>query len=70
LSLDLLIEFWERQDQDPNSLHGPLARAIVEKLVEAPELRGIIEDRSVLDPHRELVDLMMTAMVPAGRHED
>jgi hypothetical protein len=33
-------------------------------------LRGIIEDRSVLDTHSELVELMMTAIVPAGRRDD
>ncbi|MCH8811554.1 MAG: GAF domain-containing protein [Gemmatimonadetes bacterium] len=70
LSLVHLIEFWERQDEDPSSLHAPLARVIVEKLDEAPELRGIIDDPSLLDTHRDLVDLMMTAMVPAGRRED
>ena len=67
LSLAHLIDFWERQDKDPSTLHAPLARVIVEKLEEAPELRGIIDDRSVLVTHRELIDLMMTAMVPAGR---
>ena len=70
LSLGRLIDFWERQDGDPSSLHAPLARVIVEKLEEAPELRGIIDDDSVLETHRELIDLMMTAMVPAGRRED
>ncbi len=70
LSLAHLIDFWERQDEDPSSLHAPLAGVIVEKLEEAPELRGIIHDRSVLETHRELIELMMTAMVPAGRHED
>ena len=70
LSLVHLIDFWERQDGDPNSLHSPLARVIVEKLEEAPELRGTIDDHSVLETHRELVELMMTAMVPAGRRDD
>ena len=70
LSLAHLIDFWERQDGDPNSLHAPLARVIVEKLQEAPELRKTIEDPSVLEAHRELIDLLMTAMVPAGRHDD
>ena len=51
LSLAHLIDFWERQDGDPSSLHAPLARVIVEKLEEASELRGIIDDDSVLDAH-------------------
>ena len=32
LSLDRLIDFWERQEEDPSSLHAPLARVIVEML--------------------------------------
>ena len=70
LSLARLSDLWERQDEDPSSLHTPLARVIVEKLEEAPELRGIIDDRSLLETHRELIDLMMTAMVPAGQRDD
>ena len=48
LSLAHLIDFWERQAGDPRSLHAPLARVIVERLDEAPELRQIIDERSVL----------------------
>ena len=70
LSLSHLIDFWERQAGDPSSLHAPSARVIVERLSEAPELRQIIDDRSVLETHRELIDLLMTAMVPAGRDDD
>ena len=70
LSLTHLIDFWEREDGDPTSLHAPLARVIVERLAEAPVLREIIDDRSALEPHRELIDLMMTAVVPAGRRDD
>ena len=40
LSLAHLIDFWERQDGDPSSLHAPLARVIVEKLEEAPGAPG------------------------------
>ncbi len=70
LSLVHLIDFWERQDEDPSSLHAPLARVILEQLEEAPELRENIDDHSVLARHRKLIDLMMTAMVPAGRRDD
>ena len=70
LSLAHLIDFWERQAGDPSSLHAPLARMIVERLDEAPELRQIIDERSVLETHAELIDLLMTAIVPAGRRDD
>ena len=70
LSLARLIDFWEHQDEHPDSLHAPLACVIIEKLDEAPELREIIHDRSLLETHQELIELMMTAMVPAGRRDD
>ena len=70
LSLVHLIEFCEQQAGDPTSLHAPLARVIVEKLEEAPELRQIIDDTSVLEQHQEFIELLMTAIVPAGRRED
>ena len=70
LSLAHLIDFWERQAADASAPDAPLARVIVEKLEKAPELRGIIEDRSVLEAHHELVELLMTAVVPAGRRDD
>ena len=70
LSLAHLVDFWEHQDEHPDSLHAPLACVIIEKLDEAPELREIIHDRSLLETHQELIELMMTAMVPAGRRDD
>ena len=70
MSLARLIDFWEHQDEHPDSLHAPLACVIIEKLDEAPELREVIHDRSLLETHQELIELMMTAMVPAGRRDD
>ena len=70
LSLAGLIDFWERQNADEGSLYSSVARVILEKLQEAPELRRAIDDPSMLDGHRELVDLMMTAMVPPARLDD
>jgi hypothetical protein len=70
LSLVHLIDFWETQSRDENSPYAAMARVIVEELESAPELRQAIDDMSVLDGHRELVDLMMTAMVPPARRDD
>jgi hypothetical protein len=70
LSLEHLIDFWQAQSDEPGSLHGPLAREIVNQLDKAPELRGVIDDPSILEAHEDLVELLMTAMVPAGRRDD
>ena len=70
LSLTHLIDFWERQSIDESSPYSALAGVIVKELEGAPELRKAIDDESVLDGHRELIDLMMTAMVPPARRDD
>ena len=70
LSLSHLIDFWESQSKDENSPYATLAAVIVKELESAPELRQPIDDESIFEGHRELVDLMMTAMVPPARRED
>jgi GAF domain-containing protein len=65
LSLEPLIRFWDEMARD-DSVRGELARALRTRLEEAPELRGPIDDLSVLDRHRSLVDALMSAVFPAA----
>src|SRR5215831_11464215 len=64
LSLAPLITFWTQVSAYREFGQGPLPGIIREKLRQAPELSGIIEDVSVLGQHQKLVDLMMSAMFP------
>src|SRR5262245_56102686 len=64
-SLSELARYWEREAEAGN----PVGRLIREKLAEAPELLGPIASRGELDRHRELVDLMMSAIVPPALRE-
>lgn len=69
LSLRLLIEFWE------NAIHSgavpAFAQGLLVQLEKAPELKKPIEDLSVLDKHRELVNFLMTAVIsPASQDQD
>ncbi len=52
LSLAHLIDFWERQDEDPNSLHAPLARVIVEK----GSVVGIVTIGDVVNAFRRVAE--------------
>ncbi len=65
LSLDALIRFWDEMARD-DSVRGELARSLQTRLQETPELRGPIEDLSVLDRHRSLLDALMSAVFPAA----
>ena len=71
LSLSSLISFWDEILAEGHSAKGAVARAIREELKGAPELLGPIEDRSVLDKHRALVDMLMSIVFPpAFWHRD
>jgi hypothetical protein len=69
LNLRLLIEYWERaidQGEVP-----AFAKELLEKIQGAPELRSPIEDFSIVEKHRTLINFLMSAVVPpAGQDTD
>src|SRR5688572_4476876 len=70
LSLGPLIDFWTRAaDGDRSPARAAIARLIGEQVRQAPGLAGPITDLAVLDRHRDLVDLLMSAEVPAALWE-
>ncbi len=62
-SLAPLIRFWDQMARE-DSVRGELARSLQTRLREAPGLQGTIEDLSVLDRHRSLLDALMSAVFP------
>ncbi len=62
LSLVPLIDFWNEASPKVETVKGALCNTIHEKLKKAPELLEPIEDLSVLERHRELVDALMTVV--------
>jgi hypothetical protein len=64
LSLEALIAFWEAAESDRDPVRGAPARSIRDELARAPELLAPIEDLSVLERHRSLVDALMSAVFP------
>src|SRR5687768_171867 len=70
LSLGPLIDFWTRAaDGDGSPARAAIARLIGEQVRQAPGLAAPITDLAVLDRHRDLVDLLMSAEVPAALWE-
>lgn len=60
--LRLLVEFWEKKLR--NSPESSWTSQLLQRIEEASELRGPLEDPSALDRHRDLVDFMMGAAIP------
>ena len=64
LSLALLIRFWEDQAKE-SSVRGEVARTVLARLQDAPELTRPIDDITLLDHHSGLVDALMSAVFPS-----
>ena len=69
LSLEPLIQFWKKLLAEGSSAKASFAKTIQEELEKAPELSGPIEDLSVLDRHRELLDLLLSVVFPAATRD-
>ncbi len=68
LSLAPLVDAWERAAAEPG-IAGDVARAVCQGLTRAPELRASIDDPSVLERHRELVEVLMSRVFPTASWE-
>ncbi len=62
-SLAPLVAFWERAARE-DSAQGAMARAIQERLRQAPELAQPVFDPDRLDAHRDLLAALMAAIFP------
>jgi GAF domain-containing protein len=69
LNLRLLVEYWERAIAS-GTIPG-FAHELSAQLAAAPELKLPIEDLSVLEKHRTLVNFLLTAVIsPANQEEE
>ena len=64
LSLAPLVRFWTQLSAYSELGRGPLPGIVRERIKQAPELSAVVDDVSVIAKHRQLVDLMMSAMFP------
>jgi GAF domain-containing protein len=66
-SLGPLIDFWTQAGADESPACAAIARLVADEVAQAPGLAGTITDLSLLERHRHLVDLLMSAeFAPAG----
>lgn len=68
LSFEPLIEFW-LEAYAQSATRGRIAATLRSELERTPELRGPVDDPAILDRHRDLVELLMTAAVPPATWE-
>jgi GAF domain-containing protein len=65
-SLRPLIDFWTRAAADPSSARAAVARLVREEIGKAPALAEPITDPTVLERHRDLVEVLMSAEIPTA----
>ena len=68
ITLEPLIDFWTRA-ADGDSIKGALARMVADQVKQAPELLETITRCEVLARHRDLLDILMTAVFPPASWE-
>jgi hypothetical protein len=69
LSLRPLIDFWTRARDDVSPARAAIARLVGEQIQQAPGLADPITDLAILERHRDLVDLLMSAEFPLALWE-
>lgn len=62
LSLDLIINFWEKEIHNSNPYKRKHAVYVISEIDRVPEIRGQISDLSLLKKHKHLVELIMSAV--------
>ncbi len=67
LNLRLLIEYWEKAIRDGEVPIG--GNQLLEYLAGAPELREPIEDPSILEKHKAIINFLMSAVIPAANED-
>lgn len=66
-SLVKLMEFWEKKaNESPDGCERDYASSLVNKVKSIPELNGIIEDYTVLEKNRLLIDGLISAIFPSA----
>jgi hypothetical protein len=68
ISLRPLIDFWTRA-ADGGSAKGALARMVADEVKKAPELLAPITSCATIAQHKELLDVLMTAVFPTASWE-
>ncbi|HEX5170297.1 MAG TPA: GAF domain-containing protein [Cyclobacteriaceae bacterium] len=64
LNLRLLIDFWEQKLKEGKAPF--FASQLLEKVASAPEIRGPIDDINNLSEYKDLIEILISAVIPPG----
>src|SRR5690606_30049206 len=62
-----LIEFWENELSHSNAFRLELIKISLEKIKQIPELNNLIDDYSILDKYKDVIDLLMAVIYPSAQ---
>jgi hypothetical protein len=69
LSLGPLAALWTRDAGRDGTVVGSIVRVVQDALARTPELLEPIQDLTILERHRELLDVLMAKLIPAASWE-
>src|SRR3970282_28078 len=66
LSFKPLIEFWEKELLHSNVYKSELVKISLEKIKRIQELNNPVEDYSIIEKYKDMIDLLMAVIYPAA----
>ncbi len=69
LSLVPILDYWYELAQDGNHIKSAMAKAMIKQVEKVPELLVPIEDHSLLQDHKELIEALLSILFPIGTME-
>ena len=70
LSLEPLIRYWREYGDSKKDFQRSLVEQVLSAVSRYPELVQPIEDLTTIEEHRELVDMLISAVLPVGAAEN
>lgn len=70
LSLAPLLEMIKAKAESNNTVEASIGQLVMSRLEEAPELWHPIEDRTLLEKHKDILDLLMLMVVPPALQQN
>ncbi|MFT7033884.1 MAG: hypothetical protein ACJA2S_002393 [Cyclobacteriaceae bacterium] len=64
LSFSNLVGYWQIRSNDPNEFIAMTAKEVVKRINEVPAFLGPIDDLSIIEEHKDITELILSAIFP------
>ena len=64
------MEYWREFAENTTGIQADIARQVLDKVAQVPELLEPIEDLHLVEDHRTLIDTLISAVLPLGASEE